>query len=440
MTPLVRTNRHRSVRLRVAGALAGCGGLLVLSACLAPAAGAEITSTAQAQIANAAFLATAVPPGPAAGVCLVDTGVDANPDTSHVVARLAVEGDIGTDDDATKHGTSMAMLMGAGRNGFGMVGLFPAVRVVSVRATGGGSAAITVGGVVNAIRRCSEAAPGRGLRVIELALALGGVLGAEQTAQVAEVIAIARTTGLNVVAAAGNNAGGPVGNPASQPGVLSVGGSAAHGERCAGSAAGAALQAPGCGLDEADPATGNAFGATSGTSQASALVAAALAALRSWRPELSVMEAEQGLIDSARTAPGGRLIDIAAAFRRLGLGAVVDANRPAAPAPAAGLGTSLTPQARLPRPRVRVRATRAPQGVIVFARNRPRGALMVVSAGAVDAKGRLRQVARRALRSGLVALRVTEWDELRVHFRDPTDARLMGPVTVLAHPPHRSPS
>ncbi|MEA2234787.1 MAG: serine protease [Solirubrobacteraceae bacterium] len=439
MTPLVCLNFRRSVRLRSVGSLAGCGGLLALSTCLAPAAGAEVTATAQAQIANAAFLVTAVPPGPAAGVCLVDSGVDANPDTSHVVARLAVEGDVGTDDDPTKHGTSMAMLMGAGRNGFGMVGLFPAVRVVSVRATGARSSAITPAGVLNAINRCTNESPGYGLRVIELALSIGGTLGAKDTAQFAAAVAGARANGLSVVAAAGNNAGGPVGNPASQPGVLSVGGSASHGDRCVGSASGAALLAPGCGLDEADSVTGNALGATSGTSQASALAAAALAALRSWRPELSAMEAERALIDSARAAPGGRLMDIAAAFRHLDLGAVVDANEPAAGARPSLMLPSSAMQARLPRPRVRVRAMRGPQGVIVDASNRPRGAVMVVSAGSVDATGRMRQVASRALRSRLVALRVTQWDELRVHFRDSTDARSAGPVTVFVHPRHRSP-
>jgi hypothetical protein len=251
-------------------------------------------------------------------------------------------------------------------------------------------------------------------------------------------IAGARASGLSIVAAAGNNAGGSVVSPANQPGVVSVGGSAAHGDRCAGSASGAALQAPGCGLDEADVMTGNALGATAGTSQASALTAAALAALLSWRPELSAIEAEQALIDSAPAAPGGRLMDVAAAFRRLGLGAVVDANQPAA-----GARRSLTPPssaARFPRPRVRVRAMRGPQGVIVDASNRPRGAVTVVSAAFLDASGRLRQLARRALRSRLVALRITEWDELRVHYRDPTDARVAGPVTVVVHPRHRSPT
>jgi hypothetical protein len=418
--------------------------LTLCASSLAPPAGAEVTATAQAQIANAGFLATAVPPGPAAGVCLVDTGVDVNPDTSHVVARLAVDGDDGTDGDPTKHGTSMAMLMGAGPNGFGTIGLFPAVRVVSMRATAAGSEAITAAGVIDGIKRCNNKHGQQTLRVIELALTLGGPAGAEQTAGLAAAVAGAWANDLNLVAAAGNSAGGAVGIPASQPGVLSVGGSAADGQRCGGSAAGAALQAPGCGLDEGDPVSGTTIGATAGTSQASALAAVALAALRSWRPDLSAAAAEQTLIASARPAPGGPLLDVAAAFRQLGLGAVVDAHQPTVPIPASVVVPSLMQpsmalRARLPRPRVRVRSMRRPRGIIVYARNRPRGAVMVVSAAAVDAMGRLRQVEQRALRSRLVPLRVTEWDELRVHFRYSTDARATGPVTVVVHSRNRSP-
>jgi hypothetical protein len=443
MTSIVGMSSRRWIHLRVAQALVGCGGLLVVAAWFASTAAAEVTATAQAQTANAAFLATAVPPGPAAGICLVDTGVDVNPDTSHVVARLALDGDVATDGSPTKHGTSMAMFMGAGRNGFGTVGLFPAARVVSVRATVAGSETITAAGVRNAINRCNDEATGHGLRVIELALTLSGALGIQETAQVAAAVATARTKGFSVVAAAGNNDGGPVEIPAGQPGVLAVGGAAADGQRCAGSASRATLQAPGCELDDVNPATGDRVGATAGTSQASALVAAALAALRSWRPELSPIEAERALVASARAAPGGPLIDVSAAFRRLDLGTVVDANQPAATAaPAAGSPSLTAPsrrrtRARLPRPRVGVRRIRRYRGVLVSVPNRPGGTVTVVSAHRVDAAGRARQVTTRARRSGRIALRVTAWDELRVRFRDPTRARATGPITIVVNPRHR---
>jgi len=335
------------------------------------------------------------------------------------------------------------MLIGAGLNDFGLVGLFPAVRVVSVRATIPGSDRVIVPGYVNAIKSCNGMPESRGLRVIELAPTLSGPVSPEYAGHLAGAIATARMNGLSVVAAAGDNDGGPAGTPAGLPGVLLVGGSAADGHRCEESAAGAVLQGPGCGLEDADPVSGQLRSGWSGTSPASALVAAALAALRSWRPELSPTEAEQALVESVQAAPGGPLLDVAAAFRRLGLGAVVDANQPAPSAAATSLAPSsagLRPgaHARLPRPRVRVRAIRRYRGVLVSARNRRRGMVTSVSAHRLDeAVGRLRQVASRARRSRHVALRVTAWDELRVRFRDAENARTTGPVTIVAHPRHR---
>jgi len=104
---LMGMTRKRHVRLRAARGLTGCCGLLVVALGFAPAAGAEVAAIAQAQTANAAFLATAAPPGPAAGICLVDAGVDAGPDTSHVVARVALSGADVDDVSPVKHGTRL---------------------------------------------------------------------------------------------------------------------------------------------------------------------------------------------------------------------------------------------------------------------------------------------------------------------------------------------
>jgi hypothetical protein len=72
---------------RVASALLFAAALV--AGPLAPIAGADqaptavLTVTAQAQQANATFLAYAPPPtGGAGALCLVDTGVNTNPDTN----------------------------------------------------------------------------------------------------------------------------------------------------------------------------------------------------------------------------------------------------------------------------------------------------------------------------------------------------------------------
>ena len=93
----------------------------------APAAAEPVELTRQAKAAHTEFLLTATPPGPAATICLVDTGVNVNADTAGVIGRLAFTGEA-SDQSLTLHGTSMAMFIGAPSNGFGMVGIWPAAQ------------------------------------------------------------------------------------------------------------------------------------------------------------------------------------------------------------------------------------------------------------------------------------------------------------------------
>jgi len=418
-----RARDGRTTQIAVSGAL------VLIAAMGAPSARAEVLSTAQARIANAEFLVTAVPPARSAAVCQIDSGVNVSPDTSQVVGRLAIgNGDVG-DGSPSLHGTLTAMVMGAGVNAFGMVGLWPAIRIVSVRANTAGQGTFTAAAYINAIDRCNSVVGVYDLKVIELALASEGTMTPDEAAGLAAVVQGARASGMSVVAGAGNNSGGPVLVPASTAGVLAVGGSDGDGERCASSAAGAALQAPGCGLDAADPASGEPMNGVSGTSGASAIVAAVLAAIRSWRPDLDPAAAEQVLTQTARNAPGGPLLDAAAAFRQLDLGIVVDANQPPAQAtpvvstPAdAGSADVTTRAKRLARPLVRVRRTRGNRGVLVTVRNRPKGVQTVVSVYRRAGRA-LRFVRSATRRSSKVTIRTRSWQQLRVRFRDPS-ARL----------------
>ena len=94
--------------------------------------------TPQAELAGAEFLPWAPMPSSVGAVCLVDSGVDVTPDTRAVVERGALDGGSGADFAASKHGTVMAQLMGGAVNGWGSVGMWPAARIVSVRASGRG--------------------------------------------------------------------------------------------------------------------------------------------------------------------------------------------------------------------------------------------------------------------------------------------------------------
>src|ERR1019366_1054817 len=87
---------------------------------------AETAITAHAVADDGAFLPYAPAPAHPGGLCLVDTGVNVNPDTEGVVgARTAIDGGSGEDVSPTLHGTVLAMMAAAPANGWGMVGTAP---------------------------------------------------------------------------------------------------------------------------------------------------------------------------------------------------------------------------------------------------------------------------------------------------------------------------
>ena len=135
-----------------------------------------------------------------------------------------------------------------------------------------------------------------------------------------------------VVAAAGNDDGGPVEYPAAYPSVLSVGADDTQGGAlCSFSSRGEGLRltAPGCDLDGADPNDGEPdYNYWQGTSESSVIAAAALTALESYRPELSFQAAEEDL-----TGANGGALDIAQTFRDEGLGSIVTAGEATDPGP-----------------------------------------------------------------------------------------------------------
>ncbi len=122
----------------------------------------------------------------------------------------------------------------------------------------------------------------------------------------------------------------PVEYPAAYPGVLSVGATDTQGGGfCSFSNRGEGLRllAPGCDLDGAEPTTGAPnYNYWQGTSEASAIAAAALDALDSYQPGLSPEAAEKDL-----TEADNGVLDIAQTFRNAGLGAIVTAGEAAEP-------------------------------------------------------------------------------------------------------------
>ncbi len=280
----------------------------------------------------------------------------------------------------------MTMVMAAPRNGWGMVGAWPGVRVVSVRALDGGYYG-------RGVDRCRELAAVHNVKVI---LVAGGIAGAQPGSDpyADNAVNAARARGINVVAAAGNYPG-PLDYPANHPAVLSVGAAGGADTACEFSAAGPELDllAPGCGMELAHPVAGTP-GTSSGTSQAAAFTASSLAALRSHRPDLDAGEAERLVRASAEPGPQAAYLSVAAAFNAAGLSrtvqqgmeAVTPRETPqASPGAPAAAGTSPPPTGRggrsanpLPAPRVRVRYRRGRLAIGVD--NRPTSCFLKVRA------------------------------------------------------------
>ncbi|MEA2249356.1 MAG: in, partial [Solirubrobacteraceae bacterium] len=354
---------------RSAGAAARvCAAILAALAATPAVAAAADPVTAQAVDANAAFLAWAPPPATPTKVCVVDTGVSLDTDVAPAVAgRFSVYP--GTVDDVGAgngpHGTYVAGVIASQDNDGSSVGIWPQARIVAVRVftEAGGS---SVAAFIKALSKCREV----GSTVVNLSLSGLDTATGPELDQLENKIADLRTNwSVNVVAAAGNNSG-PVAYPARFPSVFAVGAADGAGVLCSFSNRGAELDLStlGCPVELSYAGGGRATG--SGTSFSAPVVSGVLAALRAYRPDLTVGATEALLIENARPGSAGPRLDAAAAFRAAGLGGLVDAADPtprpiASPAsiavPGPASSAELPPTTRDPAPRV-VAPAEAPAG------------------------------------------------------------------------------
>ena len=204
----MRTAIH--TRTRIAGGLTLATLVLALTASVAGAASPVITR--QATSANAVFLAYAPPPPAAAkALCLVDSGVNATPDTTPgLVSATALDGGTGADVDPLWHGTIDAAI--AGGAGHGVLGAWPQLRIVSVRATDipspGQKPTFQFDDYTGAINDCAEREIA-GVQIAAIALPLSSVIPPtpDQVQEFAEAVALAQAKGISILAAAGNEPG-----------------------------------------------------------------------------------------------------------------------------------------------------------------------------------------------------------------------------------------
>ena len=308
-------------------AAAFAGALAAPAATLADGAGSP-----QAIAARAEFLSsTPAPPGGAGAVCVIDSGVDTNTDLGPaLVERGSVLGapfdDLGATSDTgvalSKHGTYVAGVIASQVDGVGASGIWPASKVVSVRAFSGGMTSANA--YIQAISWCQL--PARNVNVINLSVA-----GLEMTViernQLRARIQQARAVGINVVAAGGNSGLSNPAFPAAFPEAFGVAATDESGLLAPFSNRGEEVDIATFGTKVClTTASGDRMAFGAGTSYAAPIVSAALNALRSYKPELTPESAEQALISSARIVNGARVLDVAQTFIDQGLGALVAAG------------------------------------------------------------------------------------------------------------------
>ena len=184
-------------------------------------------------------------------------------------------------NDQNGHGTHVAAIIAARRNGVGVVGGAPSARILPVRvldANGSGYTSDVAQGIIWATDR--------GARVINLSLG-----GPQPSVALQQAMQYARSKGAVIVAAAGNNAqaGNPVMYPGAYPEAIAVAAVDNAYQRAPFSEMRSYVDvaAPGVSILSAWGSSDSAYAYASGTSMATPYVSATAALMLSQRPQLT---------------------------------------------------------------------------------------------------------------------------------------------------------
>ncbi len=204
-------------------------------------------------------------------VAVLDTGISPHTDLDGNVV-VPYSDTVGSDGiDRQGHGTHVAGIIGAIKNGSGIVGVAPACKLIGVKVLGdnghGGYASIEAG---------IQAAMDAGAHIINMSLGAS----VEPPVSLHQKIIEAANRGIIIVAAAGNDSGA-VNYPAKYPEIIAVGAIDERGNLADFSSHGPEISVVAPGVNIYSTYLNNQFAVLRGTSQASPFIAGICALLLS---------------------------------------------------------------------------------------------------------------------------------------------------------------
>lgn len=258
-----------------------------------------------------------------ATVAVVDSGVDLNHPDLNVRGGANCVG-TGPPEDDNGHGTHVAGTIAARNDGVGVTGVAPGTTVYAVKVldgAGSGSWSSVICGLDWAIGTRSDADATNDIDVANLSLGGAGtsVRNCVSTTDPLH-LAICRATssGIVVVAAAGNDGGTDTTYPAAYPGVIGVSATTASGRLASWSNRGphAPVAAPGT---NQTTLRGGGYWAFQGSSSAAPVVSGIAALALSLRPDLSPSQVRALIVSSATRVPSAsaRQVNVARALTLL---------------------------------------------------------------------------------------------------------------------------
>lgn len=276
-------------------------------------------------------------------VAVADTGVDPHPDLRNnlLTGIDTVAGGSGNGQkDTNSHGTSMAGLIAAhgGPNETGALGIAPRSKILPIMSSTSDNF-----GEADDLAAAIEYAISSRAQVINISS------GGASTPRLVRAVSAALDANIVVVAAAGNAPHQPVSYPASEEGVIAVGGVDRSGQHAAISVTGPEVDVVAPAVDIYSTSYDGKYSKGTGTSSATAIVAGAAALIRSKYPYLPAQEVAHRLTATAvDKGPPGR--DDEYGYGVIDLVAALTADVPplgfeSASAPA-GAGASTTADAR----------------------------------------------------------------------------------------------